>query len=41
MPTSSLSQTKSGMFLKKIQEMKENEFTFEVVMPLFSALGKH
>lgn len=39
MPTNSLSQTKSGMFLKKIQEMPESNFTFEVVMPLFSALG--
>lgn len=35
----SLSQTKSGMFLQKIQEMKESDFTFDVVMPLFSALG--
>jgi hypothetical protein len=39
MSTNSLSQTKSGMFLKKIQEMQESSFTFEVVMPLFSALG--
>ncbi len=39
MSTNSLSQTKSGMFLKKIQEMPESNFTFEVVMPLFSALG--
>lgn len=39
MPTKPLSQTKSGMFLKKIQEMQESNFTFEVVMPLFNALG--
>lgn len=35
----SLIQTKSGMFLKKIQEMQESKFTLDVVMPLFSALG--
>jgi hypothetical protein len=39
MQTNLLSQAKSAVFLKKIQEMSESAFTFEVIMPLFNALG--